>query len=46
MRYYLGSAGVAGIAGDPASTFASTFPLPQAIVDAIGRQIDIVLGGI
>jgi hypothetical protein len=46
MRYYLGNAGVAGVAGDPAISFASTFPLPQSIVDAIGRQIDIVLGGI
>jgi hypothetical protein len=46
MRYYLGTAGLAGIAGDPATTFANTFPLPQAILDAIGRQIDVVLGGI
>lgn len=46
MRYYLGTAGVAGIAGDPATAFAQTFPLPQPIVDAIARQIDVVLGGI
>jgi len=46
MRYYLGTAGLAGIAGDPATTFANTFPLPQPILDAIGRQIDVVLGGI
>lgn len=46
MRYYLATAGVAGIAGEPSATFASTFPLPQSIVDAIARQIDVVLGGI
>lgn len=46
MLNYLGAAGQAGIAGDPAAAFASTFPLPQTVVDAIGRQIDIVLGGI
>jgi hypothetical protein len=46
MRYYLSTAGLAGIAGDPATTFANTFPLPQALLDAIGRQIDVVLGGI
>jgi hypothetical protein len=46
MRYYLSTAGLAGIAGDPATTFANTFPLPQPILDAIGRQIDVVLGGI
>jgi hypothetical protein len=46
MRYYLGTAGLAGIAGDPATTFANTFPLPQPILEAIGRQIDVVLGGI
>ncbi len=46
MRYYLGTAGIAGIAGDPTATFANTFPLPQSILDGIGRQIDVVLGGI
>lgn len=46
MVYYLSTAGLAGIAGDPATTFANTFPLPQSIVDAIDKQIDIVLGGI
>jgi hypothetical protein len=46
MRYYLGTAGLTSIAGDPATTFASTFPLPQQILDAIGREIDVVLGGI
>ena len=46
MIYYLGTAGVAGIAGDPATTFATTFPLPQSIANAIDKQIEIVLGGI
>lgn len=46
MRYYLSTAGLAGIAGDPATTFANTFPLPQAILDGISRQIEVVLGGI
>jgi hypothetical protein len=46
MLYYLSTAWLAGIAGDPATTFANTFPLPQSIVDAIDKQIDIVLGGI
>jgi hypothetical protein len=46
MMYYLSTAGLAGIAGDPATTFANTFPLPQNIVDAIDRQIEIVLAGI
>jgi hypothetical protein len=46
MRFYLGAAGLAGIAGDPATTFANTFPLPQNVLDAIARQIDVVLGGI
>jgi hypothetical protein len=46
MRYYLGTAGVTNVAGDPAAAFASTFPLPQAIIDGITRQIDVVLGGI
>lgn len=46
MSYYLSAAGLAGVAGDPAASFANTFPLPQAILDGIGHQIDIVLGGI
>jgi hypothetical protein len=44
-RYYLRSAGVTPGA-DPAATFATTFPLPDNIRDAIVRQVDIVLGGI
>lgn len=44
-RYYLRSAGVTPGAS-PAATLASTFPLPDNIRDAIGRQLDVVLGGI
>lgn len=44
-RYYLRSAGVTP-GGDVASTFATTFPLPDNIRDAIARQLDVVLGGI
>jgi hypothetical protein len=46
MRYYLRSAGAAVPAGDPSSAFASAFPIPDGIRDAITRQLDIVLGGI
>jgi hypothetical protein len=44
-RYYLRSAGVTPGAS-PATTLASAFPLPDNIRDAIGRQLDVVLGGI
>ncbi len=44
-RYYLRAANVSP-AGDPQAQLAATFPLPPAIVDAITRQIDVVLGGI
>jgi hypothetical protein len=40
QAYYLRSAGRTG------SSFTSTFQLPDAIANAISRQIDIVLGGI
>ena len=46
MRFYLRTAAAAVPSGDPAAAFSSAFPLPQAIVSAIGRQIDVVLGGI
>jgi hypothetical protein len=46
MRYYLRSAGAAVPTGDPASAFATAFPLPSAIVEGIRRQIATVLGGI
>ncbi len=46
MRFYLETLGPAAPRGDTAAAFAAGFPLPSAIVTAIGKQIDIVLGGI
>jgi hypothetical protein len=46
MRYYLRSIGAAVPSGNVAAAFASAFPLPDNIRDAIARQIDTVLGGI
>ena len=46
MRFYLRTVGSAGPSGDPTAAFSSAFPLPQAILSAVGRQIDVVLGGI
>lgn len=46
MRYYLHAAGRTPPAGDPTSAFVAEFPVPQTIVDAVKRQIEIVLGGI
>ena len=44
-RYYLREAGRPET-GDPAAALATAFPLPQAIADALVRQIEITLGGI
>lgn len=44
-RYYLSQAGQA-TTGDINARLATMFPLPQNIVDAIERQIEVVLGGI
>jgi hypothetical protein len=44
-RYYLASAG-ARSTGDPVAALAEAFPLPAPIVDALAKQIDVVLGGI
>jgi hypothetical protein len=44
MRYYLRSAGSNASASEAA--FNAAFPLPQAIHEAIVRQLDVVLGGI
>lgn len=44
-RYYLAQAGRAATA-DPRAALATAFPLPPVIADAIGRQLDVVLGGI
>jgi hypothetical protein len=46
MRFYLRTAGAAAPTGDPTAAFSSAFPLPQAILAAVGRQIESVLGGI
>ena len=45
-RYYLQSANVRVSDGDAEATLARAFPLPAPILDAIGRQLDVVLGGI
>jgi hypothetical protein len=44
-RYYLQSARRT-VGADPMTSLAAAFPLPDAIRDAIGRQLDVVLGGI
>ena len=44
-RYYLTSA-KRNIGSDPMTSLAAAFPLPNTIRDAIGRQLDVVLGGI
>ncbi len=46
QRYYLSLARAAVPPGDATSAFAATFPLPDRIVTALDRQIDMVLGGI
>jgi hypothetical protein len=45
MRYYLSSVNRAPGANVQA-TFIATFALPDAIRDALTRQLDVVLGGI
>ena len=45
-RYYLRSARVPFTTGDPMAALAAAFPLPDALRDAIQRQIEIVMGGI
>src|SRR5206468_2200597 len=44
-RYYLQSARRT-VGSDPLASLATAFPLPDAIRDAIGRQLDVVIGGI
>jgi hypothetical protein len=46
MRFYLRTTGSAAPAGDPTAAFAAAFPLPQPILTAVGKQIDVILGGI
>ena len=45
MRYYLQSAGRSA-SGEPRAAFISVFAGPDAINDAITRQIEVILGGI
>jgi hypothetical protein len=44
-RYYLREAG-ASATGDPGAALTRAFPLPEAIRDAINRQMAVILGGI
>lgn len=46
MRYYLATMGQTAPTGDPTAAFKAAFALPDAIVKAVDRQIDIILGGI
>ena len=46
MRFYLRAAGLTAPTGDPITAFAAAFPIPDAVRDAIARQLDVVLGGI
>jgi hypothetical protein len=47
MRYYLRAAGVqVGAAADPRAAFVAAFPLPELILSAATRQLEVVLGGI
>jgi hypothetical protein len=46
-RYYLRAAGAqVGATADIRAAFANAFPLPELIVSAIVRQLEVVLGGI
>jgi hypothetical protein len=44
-RYYLTSAR-RNVGSNPMTSLAAAFPLPDTIRDAIGRQLDVVIGGI
>jgi hypothetical protein len=46
MRFYLRTLSDNVPSGDPTATFSSTFALPKTILDALTKQIEIVLGGI
>jgi hypothetical protein len=45
MRYYLQQAGRPA-PSDPRSAFATTFAVPESVLGAIARQLDVILGGI
>lgn len=46
MRFYLRTANRPMPTGDPSQAFATAFPLPEAIVQAIDSRIGLVIGGI
>jgi hypothetical protein len=46
MRFYLRTLGETPPPGDPTGAFVAAFPIPSAIIAAVSRQIDVVLGGI
>jgi hypothetical protein len=47
MRYYVRAAGVPLTAtADPRPAFIAAFPLPELIISAATRQLEVVLGGI
>ncbi|HEY4306212.1 MAG TPA: hypothetical protein VGM82_17195 [Gemmatimonadaceae bacterium] len=46
MRYYVSQTGATPPIGDPRAAFEAAFPLPAAIVTAVGKAIDSVLAGI
>jgi hypothetical protein len=46
MRFYLQTLGRTAPAGDPTAAFDAAFPIPAAILNAVTKQIDVVLGGI
>ncbi len=46
MRFYLQTTGRATPPTDARTLFASTFAVPQPIIDAMARQLDVILGGI
>jgi len=45
MRFYLQAAGRTAPT-DPKAAFTATFAVPDAITDAIAKQLDVILGGI
>jgi hypothetical protein len=46
MRFYLQTTGRATPPTDARAQFASTFAVPQSIIEAMARQLDVILGGI
>jgi hypothetical protein len=46
MRFYLQTLGKPAPTGDASAAFTAAFPIPQAILSAVTKQIDVVLGGI